>query len=64
MLVLGRKVNESTYLILPNGEEIKIMVTRVRGENVGLGFEAPDDVIIKREEHMGLDKNPKPLAPA
>ncbi len=46
MLVLTRKMNES--VIIDGG--IEIMVVAVRGNKVRLGFRAPADVIIRRQE--------------
>ncbi len=46
MLILSRKVNES--VIIRGG--IKVMVVSIRGDKVRLGFEAPDNVAIHREE--------------
>ncbi len=46
MLCLSRKVDER--IILSGG--ITIMVLAVDGKHVKLGFEAPKDVVIAREE--------------
>lgn len=46
MLVLSRKTNEKIRI---NGN-IVITVVRVQGEKVRLGIEAPDDVLIIRDE--------------
>ena len=49
MLVLSRKKNES--IIIGKGKDkIKIMIVDVRGDTIRLGFEAPKDVTIHREE--------------
>ncbi len=47
MLVLSRKLGES--IVLPN-DDIKIRVLEIRGNQVRLGFEAPDETEIHREE--------------
>jgi carbon storage regulator len=46
MLVLSRKVDERVYI----GDSIRITVVSIRGNQVRLGFEAPADVLIFREE--------------
>ncbi len=47
MLILTRRVGESLTI----GDDIKVRVTRVRGQQqVQLGILAPDDVPICREE--------------
>ena len=46
MLVLGRLKNE---VIVINGN-IRIKVVGITAKQVKLGFEAPDDVVIDREE--------------
>lgn len=53
MLVLSRKSQEG---IVINGN-IKIKVLSVKGETVRLGFEAPDNVVINREEREKLENN-------
>ncbi len=46
MLVLSRKINEAIYI----GDNIKITLVDIRGDKCRLGFEAPTDVVIDREE--------------
>lgn len=46
MLILTRRVAETIII----NENIKITILGVKGIQVKLGFEAPDDVIIHREE--------------
>lgn len=48
MLVLTRKVGESVDIEIGGG--IKVTVIEVRGKQVRLGFTAPEDVDIWREE--------------
>ena len=50
MLVLSRKVGERVIV----GGIVTVMVTRVTGDKVHLGFEAPEDVEIHREEIFDL----------
>jgi len=46
MLILSRKKNESIII----GDNIEIMVTDVRGENVKLGVNAPRHISVHRKE--------------
>ncbi len=46
MLILARKKNESIII----GENIRITVVEIKGENVKLGIDAPASVRILREE--------------
>lgn len=46
MLVLGRKKNEA--VVITGG--IKITVMEIRGDRVRLGFEAPKNIQIDRDE--------------
>jgi carbon storage regulator len=46
MLVLSRKVKQGIII----GENIELVVVAVSGDRVKLGFNAPSDVHINREE--------------
>ena len=46
MLVLGRKIGEEVVI----GDSIRVFIVDVRGDRVRLGFEAPREVPIYREE--------------
>lgn len=46
MLVLTRKVNQSIMI----GDQIKVVVVDVRGDQVKLGIEAPKTISVHREE--------------
>ncbi len=46
MLILGRKVGQR--LVLGNG--VVVTVAAIRGKQVRLGIEAPEDVAVWREE--------------
>lgn len=46
MLVLSRKVNECVVI----NHKIIVKVVEIRGDKVRLGFEAPRDVTVHREE--------------
>jgi carbon storage regulator CsrA len=46
MLVLSRKIGEEIVI----GDNIRVTVVAVRGNQVRLGFSAPEDVVIQRAE--------------
>ena len=46
MLVLSRKENERLRL----GDSIVLTIIRINGDKVRLGIEAPEDLLILREE--------------
>lgn len=46
MLVLSRKVGQSLRI----GDDVLVKVVEVRGQQVRLGIEAPEEVSITREE--------------
>ncbi len=57
MLVLSRKKNERIHI----GDNIFITIVDIRGDKVRLGFEAPPDIPVHREEvyqeiHSGKEK--------
>jgi carbon storage regulator len=63
MLVLSRKVGQRIVI----GENITVVVSRLAGNRVMLGIEAPDDVHIMRgelERHQGEFDSPGERAPA
>ena len=47
MLILTRRVGESLFI---NDDEVAVTVLGVKGNQVRLGIDAPDDVSILREE--------------
>lgn len=60
MLVLTRKANESVLI----GEDIRVTVVRIRGNKVILGFNAPGNIRVLREELPTFNhpvKEKKPL---
>lgn len=59
MLVLMRKVGQSVTLELPSGDEIKVTLTSIGGNKVRIGFVAPDNVIILRDELRGCHGDEK-----
>jgi len=58
MLVLSRKVDEQIII----GDNIRVTVVSIRGNQVRLGFEAPSAVPIFREE-LCHSPEPQPLLP-
>ena len=50
MLVLTRKQGESVILVLPDGQHILLKIFEWNYNEARLGFEAPVDVDIWREE--------------
>lgn len=46
MLVLSRKIGQSLII----GKDIRVKVIEVRGNQVRIGIEAPDEVAVVREE--------------
>ena len=50
MLVLTRRVGESILIELPSGELIEVTMLDVKGSQVRIGTNAPDDITIIREE--------------
>ena len=53
MLVLGRYAGEAVMIDLEDGRRITVMVSRVVGGYVRLGFDAPATIAINREEVQG-----------
>lgn len=51
MLVLSRRVGQRIFI----GDQIVIQVVDNRGDKVRIGIEAPDDVVIDREEVAPAD---------
>jgi carbon storage regulator len=52
MLILTRKLGETIII----GEDITIMVTKIKGGQVQLGITAPKHIAIHREEIFNLIK--------
>ena len=50
MLILTRRVGENIVIETPAGERIKVAVLGVKGNQVRIGTDAPDDIHIVREE--------------
>ena len=46
MLVLTRRKDESVII----GDNIRVTIVEIRGDRVKLGFQAPGDVTVHREE--------------
>jgi carbon storage regulator len=50
MLVLTRRPGETLIIDLPTGEQVKVTVLSVKGNQVRLGLDAPAEIQILREE--------------
>ncbi len=50
MLILIRRPGESIIIETPAGERITVTVLGVKGNQVRIGTDAPDDISIMREE--------------
>jgi carbon storage regulator len=59
MLILSRKVGERIVI----GNDITVVVSRVAGDRVTLGLEAPPDVHILRGELRPFDKQQQKTKP-
>jgi carbon storage regulator len=56
MLVLSRKIGEEIII----GDNIRVTVVAIRGNQVRLGFSAPDDVHIHRSELRDFARDADP----
>jgi carbon storage regulator len=50
MLILTRRPGESLIIETPTGERIEVTVLGVKGQQVRIGTDAPDEISIVREE--------------
>lgn len=50
MLILTRCPGETIITETPTGERIEVTILAVKGSQVSIGTQAPDDVVILREE--------------
>ena len=50
MLVLTRREGETLIIEFPTGETIEVTVLGIKGNQVRIGTDAPDDIAIVREE--------------
>ena len=50
MLILTRRPGESLIIETPTGEKIIVTVLEVKGNQIRIGTDAPDDIAIVREE--------------
>ena len=68
MLVLERGVDGEVMLYLPDGTRVTVMVVRINGDKIRLGFKAPQNIRILRAEIIGKSFSDKvrmsPVAPA
>lgn len=54
MLVLSRKLGETVVI----GDDIRVTIVAIQGSQIRLGFTAPDDVRIFREELTRASSTP------
>ena len=54
MLVLSRNKGERVILTCPGGVKVTVTFIRYNGRSILLGFDAPEDCIISREELEGV----------
>jgi len=54
MLVLGRKRGETIRIFQPGVDPVDVTVTKVRGDRVSVGVQAPDTVRVVRVELIDL----------
>ena len=50
MLILTRRIGDTLVIELPDGQEIRVTVTSLNGQQVRLGTEAPREIKVRREE--------------
>lgn len=50
MLLLERKIDETITLELPDGGVITVLVQKIRGGIVTLGFNAPRNIVLLRDD--------------
>jgi len=55
MLVLTRKKGQRTMIDLPGGGTITVTLIRLEGSEARLGFDAPMECLIRREELLDRD---------
>ncbi len=58
MLVLSRKLGQRFQV----GRDIRITIVKIDRNSVRIGIEAPDDVIVYREEIAPAESEPAPKA--
>lgn len=55
MLALSRKLGEAVVVGLPDGQQIRVVVLDIDRGKIRLGFEAPRELPIYRQELLPLD---------
>ncbi len=55
MLILTRGINDTTTITTPEGVDIHITVLGVNGQQVKIGFQAPKEVSILRDNAKDRD---------
>jgi len=52
LLILSRRVGESIII----GDDVKVTIVEVSGNQIKLGIDAPKEIIVHREEIYKIDK--------
>lgn len=58
MLVLSRMAGEAVVLDLGDGRRVRLVIVDHRNHKIRVGFEAPQDVVILREELLNKGEVP------
>ena len=56
MLLINRKPQEVIFIKCPDGKIIEVMLTKINGNSAIIGFTAPDDYRIIREDAKNKDQ--------
>jgi len=57
MLILTRRPGEKLIINLPTGERVAVNVLEVKGNQVRIGTDAPDEIAVVREKLLDKVEN-------